>query len=115
MRNSPSEILNKNVMVDLIGNEPETIRKFEVEFIKQAHASMKSIIAQYKQDDFNQIKETAHFLKTSARAVGAEQTGDLLESLEKIALMKDKAQCKEHIILINNAIKQVYEVIINEN
>ncbi len=114
MSKEQPEILNKNIMIDLIGNEPEAIKKFEIDFIKQAHEAMKNIISHYNENNFKQIKETAHFLKTSAYAVGAEQTADLLEKLEKISFTEDKAKCKEYIILINNAIKQVYGAIIDE-
>ena len=109
------KVLNKNVMLNLIGNEPETIKQFEIDFIKQAHEAMKNIIVQYNHNDFEQIKATAHFLKTSAHAISAEQVADLLESLEEVSFLHDKAKCKEHIILINSAIKQVYKEILDEN
>jgi len=115
MSKEQAQVLNKDVMINLIGNEPETIKQFEVDFIKQAHQAMKTIITQYNTNNFAEIKETAHFLKTSAHAIGAEQTAALLEKLEEISASHDKEKCKEYIILINNAIKQVYKVIIDEN
>ena len=39
----------------------------------------------------------------------------LKTKLEEISASHDKGKCKEYIILINNAIKQVYKVIIDEN
>mgnify|MGYP003676199016 FL=1 len=47
MSKAQVKVLNKNVMLNLIGNEPETIKQFEIDFIKQAHEAMKNIIVQY--------------------------------------------------------------------
>ncbi len=108
------QILNRQVMIDLIGDDQEMMRKFEIQFLQQAKISIAKIAELFKQNDLKPIKEEAHFLKTSARAVGAEQTAELLQSLENIALQKDNEACKEHIILINRAVKQVYGVLTNE-
>ena len=108
------QVLNRQVMVDLIGDDQEMMRKFEIQFLQQAKISIAKIAELFKKNELKPIKEEVHFLKTSARAVGAEQSADLLQSLEEVALKQDKAQCKEHIILINRAVKQVYGVITNE-
>lgn len=106
-------------MVDLIGDDAEMMRKFEIQFLQQAKASLEKITVLFNKNKIAEIKEEAHFLKTSAKAVGAEQTADLLEALELIDLDKDKdkdkKQCKERIILINRSLKQVYGAIINES
>ncbi len=114
MDENKRQILNHNAMLNLIGEDQVLSRKFEIQFLQQAKQSIAKIASSFTKSEFNQIKEEAHFLKTSACAIGAEQTADLLESLEEIALNKDNMQCKEHIILINRAVKQVYGVITNE-
>ena len=108
------QILNRNVMRDLIGDDVELTRKFEIEFLHQAKLSLKKIVQFYNGDNLLPIKDEAHFLKTSARAVGAEKTAELLECLERIALDSDKEQCKAKILLLSKAIKQVYGEITNE-
>lgn len=117
MNNTQRQILNRQVMVDLIGDDAEMMRKFEIQFLQQAKASLEKITVLFNKNKIAEIKEEAHFLKTSAKAVGAEQTADLLEALELIDLDKDKdkKQCKERIILINRSLKQVYGAIINES
>lgn len=40
MSKEQAQVLNKDVMINLIGNEPETIKQFEVDFIKQAHQAI---------------------------------------------------------------------------
>ena len=114
MENNQLSILNRNVMKELIGDDTEMIRGFEIEFLKQAKVSMAKFAVQYQANEFTAMKEEAHFLKTSAKAVGAEKLGEILQQMEAIAFSKDKAQCKTQIMEINKAIKEVYGVIVNE-
>ena len=69
----------------------------------------------YNNNKILPIKEEAHYLKTSAKAIGAEETGYLLEGLEEMALDNEKDKCKQQIVYINKALKQVYGVITNES
>ncbi len=108
------QILNRNVMFELIGDDKALIKKFEIEFLQQAKKSIGKLSASYTDSDFTQIKEEAHFLKTSAKAIGAEISADYLQQLEDSSLNKDKEHCKELIILINNSVKQVYGAIKDE-
>lgn len=114
MTDSEKQILNKNVIKNLIGDDAELIRKFEIEFLQQAKQSIGKIVAMFNKNDFSAIKEEAHYIKTSAKAIGAEQTADLLQALEDNALNNDKGTCKQQIILINQSLKLVYGAIMNE-
>ncbi|MDO7085861.1 Hpt domain-containing protein [Pseudocolwellia sp. AS88] len=114
MTNNQLKIFNNSAMFDLVGDDKELIKKFQIEFLQQAKQSIAKLSDAYGQSDFTTLKEEAHFLKTSAKAIGAEQTGDYLQQLEDISELNDKNKCKELIILINNSIKQVYGVIKNE-
>jgi HPt (histidine-containing phosphotransfer) domain-containing protein len=109
------KILNRDVMRALIGDDVELARKFEIEFLQQAKVSLKKIVEFFNGGNLLAIKEEAHFLKTSAKAVGAEQTGELLECLENIALDSDKEQYKEKIVLISQTIKKFYGEITHES
>ncbi|WP_448549319.1 Hpt domain-containing protein [Thalassotalea fusca] len=115
MTESRQQVLDRSVITALIGDDTELARKFELEFLKQAKESLKKLTELFNANDFNQIKEEAHFLKTSAKAVGAQTTATLLQQLEQISEQKDKAKSKELINQISHAIKQVYGVIINES
>jgi HPt (histidine-containing phosphotransfer) domain-containing protein len=114
MSSKQLKIFNSNTMFDLVGDDPELIKKFQIEFLQQAKQSIAKLSDGYSKTDFKVLREEAHFLKTSARAIGAEQTADYLQQLEDISELNDKNKCKELIILINNSIKQVYGVIKNE-
>lgn len=114
MTNNKLQIFNKNTMAELVGDDSELIKKFQIEFLQQAKQSIGKLSDAYGKENYQALKEEAHFLKTSAKAIGAEQTAGLLQELEDISVLNDKNKCKELIILINNSIKQVYGVIKNE-
>ena len=109
------KILNREGMKALIGDDMEMIKKFEVEFLQQAKVSISKFADAYKQDAYEELKEEAHFLKTLAKAIGAEVLAEHLEQLEHTALDNDKQQCKQQIIAINNSVKQVYGAVVNES
>ena len=101
--------LNKQTLVDLIGNEPEELYQFRLRFLQQAKESLKKLVQLYNADSYNEIKEEAHFLKTSAKAIGAEKTAQFLQQLEHEALNGHKINCKLLIKNINSEIKLVYQ------
>ena len=113
MNSQTKLVINPNVMKDLIGDDQQMIRKFEIEFLQQAKISIDKIVCSYKEEHFDNIKEESHYLKTSAKAIGAEQTAELLEQLEQLAVDNNKLLCKQQIIMINGALKRVYGVISN--
>ncbi|WP_028865445.1 Hpt domain-containing protein [Psychromonas aquimarina] len=107
------KVLNRNVMIDLIGDDRESIRQFEIDFLKQAKTSLIKIAALYNEKNLAAIKEEAHFLKTSAKAVGAEQTADLLEALEHSAVENNKEKSKQKIIQIKESLLLVHKEVKN--
>ena len=113
MNEGTQQILNENIMLELIGDKPEIIKQFKIDFLKQAKASFQKITHMYNADQFIGIKEEAHFLKTSAKAVGAEQISQLLQALEISSSKFYKNECKELILKIKIALQQIYGVIAN--
>ncbi|ATC93739.1 Hpt domain-containing protein [Pseudoalteromonas tunicata] len=101
--------LNPQTLKDLIGNEPNEIIQFRIRFLQQAQDNLKALVTQFNHDQFDEIKENAHFLKTSAKAIGAEVTADLLQQLEICALNQQKKRCKFLIKSITDEIKLVYQ------
>lgn len=102
-------ILDRAVIKSLVGDDPEVIKQFEMDFVMQAKQKLQSIKQLFNQGELTVIKEEAHFLKTSAKAVGAEQTAELLEVLEQAALDKQVAECKQLIISIFHSVQDVYK------
>lgn len=113
MNNSNLAVLNKNVMHDLIGDDVILAKQFEMEFLKQAKLSLSKIVKFFNSNELTAIKEEAHFLKTSAKAIGAEVTADLLQQLEVQSLESNKTDCKDTIVKVSDSVKQVYGEIVN--
>lgn len=104
-------VLNRDIMKELIGDDMEYIKKCELDFIKQAQGTYNEIVGAFKQGDFRLIKDKAHFLKTSSKAIGAEQLSHLLQELEHRSLGADASGCKTLIVHTGKSIKTVYEEI----
>lgn len=100
-------VLNRSVMEELIGDDPAMMMKFEQKFLQQAQATFVRLVDLFKKKDLQQIKEEAHFLKTSAKAIGAERVSTILEKLEYASLESDYPACKGLIVSTANELKQL--------
>lgn len=107
------QVLNRQVMQSLIGDDPQSIKEFELDFLKQAADSCKLIAQQFNAGKLKAIKESSHFLKTSAKAIGAEQAAYLLQSLENACLEDDRLKCRALILEVKKALVQVRGEILN--
>ncbi|MCG9711500.1 Hpt domain-containing protein [Shewanella insulae] len=110
MKNSP-QILNPKIMRDLIGNDPALITQFKQDFVNQARASLRELATHYNNREFDRLKQGAHFLKTSAKAIGAEEVADKLQQLELASREQELSRCKQLIIQLKNALQSLIEVI----
>jgi len=106
-------VLNREVIRQLIGDDKQLIKQFEVDFLKQAKQSLSKIVKLYNDGQITSIKEEAHFLKTSAKAIGAEQTADLLLDLEMLSLEKNASGCGKLIQRVSQSVKLVHGEIVN--
>ena len=43
MNEGTRHILNRNIMIDLIGDEPDLIKQFEIDFLNQAKVSLQKM------------------------------------------------------------------------
>ncbi|TLX48044.1 Hpt domain-containing protein [Pseudoalteromonas phenolica] len=113
---SPNNLqtLNNDTIIDLIGNEPIKIKKFQHEFLIQSASSLKEIVNYFNSNDFFNIKESAHFLKTSAKAIGAERSAYFLESIEEQCLVNNKPAIKQLLIKLNTELKAIKSELRNE-
>jgi HPt (histidine-containing phosphotransfer) domain-containing protein len=80
------------VLKDLIGDDPQLVRRFLTEFRAQAGRLAAELKAT---DDKRQIGEIAHKLKSTSRSVGALALGDLCAELEN-ACRTDSREGIEH-------------------
>lgn len=91
-------ILSHNVLIDFIGNDKNSINEFYIEFMQQADTSMKFLTMHFNARNFEKISEEAHFLKTSAMAIGAQRTGQILHILEDKAREKSTKECYRELV-----------------
>jgi HPt (histidine-containing phosphotransfer) domain-containing protein len=110
MKDNPS-ILNPNVMQDLLGDEPELIAQFEKDFVEQARISLKALATHYNDREFEELKQGAHFLKTSAKAIGAEDVAEKLQQIEFAAISQDLNKIKQLIIQLKFSLQTLIKVI----
>jgi len=100
-------------MRQLIGDDIQLIKQFEIDFLKQAKQSLGKIVKLFNEGNIKPIQEEAHFLKTSAKAIGAEQTADLLQELEMLSLEQNIAGCGKLIQSVSQSVKLVHGEIVN--
>ncbi|AUJ72249.1 MULTISPECIES: Hpt domain-containing protein [Pseudoalteromonas] len=99
-----SKTLNPQVLIDLIGDDFATAKKFYTDFLVQSKSSCAKIKTAYQTRAFQALKDEAHYLKTSAKAVGAEVLAEHLQALEYSALDNNTTECAEKIKAIHHEI-----------
>ncbi|NTS77129.1 Hpt domain-containing protein [Catenovulum sp. SM1970] len=112
---SPLPVYDKEVITSLIGDDPTLIRKYQNQFFHQAKLSLRSFVSNYRSQDSGALKEGAHFLKTSAKAIGALACADLLERLEQACLNKNASLQKELLSQIQLSLKELQSVLSHES
>lgn len=66
----------------MVGNDPTVLRRFLEMFLTRSDQQINVIVQALEKDDVQLLANTAHALKSSARAVGAERLGELCQALE---------------------------------
>ena len=66
----------------MVGNDPTVLRRFLEMFLTRSDQQINVIVQALEKDDAQLLANTAHALKSSARAVGAERLGELCQALE---------------------------------
>lgn len=85
------KLLNQQTMIDLLGDDQESISEFRQQFLEQSELCLLQLEQFLLAEDFENLKLKAHFLKTSAKAIGAEISASELYRLEKSAVDGDVA------------------------
>jgi two-component system sensor histidine kinase/response regulator len=81
--------VNPAVLAALIGDDPEVLREFMVEFGHSAKLASSELAGAFKVGDEVRAASTAHRLKSSARAIGALRLGELCDSIESAMQSSD--------------------------
>lgn len=86
---NPGPSLSVDELKRFVGDDPESIREFLVEFQKSARKHAEVLNVAMTTHDLAQVAMTAHTLKSTARVGGATPLGDLLAELENAARQQD--------------------------
>jgi len=103
-------LLNKQTMIDLLGNDDDSIQYFRLQFVEQSEAILPELLEYLESGCFDKLQLKAHFLKTSAKAVGAEMTADSLYQLELSANAQDpktSAMIMDSLLLLHTELKAI--------
>jgi HPt (histidine-containing phosphotransfer) domain-containing protein len=99
---------------DLVGDDIDEIKSIYAEFLEDLKQVFVKLIKSTKAKDYPAVKHDAHYLKTSAYAVGTHKLAKLLESIESAALKEDDStllfcigELKEEAIKVQTEIKTI--------
>ena len=112
MANYPLKILNNETLIALVGDESSTLQKFQREFLLQSKQCLKTLVHEFNTQNFPSLVETAHYLKTSAKSVGAEQVSDTLQNLEKTGSHRDITATKKLLIQLQAQLNAVRKEVV---
>ncbi|WP_440904211.1 Hpt domain-containing protein [Catenovulum sp. SX2] len=100
-------VYDPNVLTGLIGDDIESIQQYKSEFLQQCVPSLREIAAAFNKNDKHAVKEAAHYLKTSAKAVGAMRCANRLQAIEEAAMAEQRAVLKQHITQLQQDIRDI--------
>jgi CheY-like chemotaxis protein/HPt (histidine-containing phosphotransfer) domain-containing protein len=81
--------LDVRVLESLIGNDVDTVNQFVADFQSSAAQMTAELLGAYAAGQASHVAAQAHKLKSSARAVGALQLGELCAALERAGKTQD--------------------------
>jgi HPt (histidine-containing phosphotransfer) domain-containing protein len=81
--------LDVRVLESLIGNDADTVNQFVADFHSSAAQMTAELLRAYAAGQTSHVQAQAHKLKSSARAVGALQLGELCAVMECAGKAKD--------------------------
>lgn len=110
-KNEGTPHLNLNYLHQLSGNDKDFEKEILTQFLAQAPAELSQLEISIKQNEFDQVRRTAHSLKSTVGYVGlADELHPYLEQIEKDAVVQKGDQFERNY----NYIKSKCDVALNE-
>jgi len=106
-----SEALQVHRLEALVGNDPQVIEEFLREFHASARQLGAELVAAGSAGHADEAVKTAHKLKSSARAVGAVQLGELCAAIEAGGKANDSAAIQALLPEFESALAAVMQAI----
>ena len=88
------ELFDLAALAQTFGGKPDKMRKYALLFVESARDGMREVDAALARDDLVALSELGHRIKSSARAVGAMQFGNLCLALERVRSDSDTANAR---------------------
>ena len=85
-------VIDLAVLANIVGHQPETIRKIALMFVSAMHDTLAELEAALAQADMVAVAALGHRAKSSARTVGAMGFAELCEALEQCKAAADDDQ-----------------------
>ncbi|MDP3873900.1 MAG: response regulator [Methyloversatilis sp.] len=96
-------VVDLDVLKSLVGDQPDTVRDFLVEYLKTARRMAGEIHAAIAAGNARHAGAIAHKLKSSSRAVGALALGDVCAGLENLGRAENKTAIAQGLALFDAA------------
>jgi PAS domain S-box-containing protein len=90
-----AELFDVAALAQTFAGKPDKMRKYALLFLRSARDGLAEVDAALAGEDLAQLSELGHRIKSSARAVGAMQFGNLCLALEQVRKDADTANARQ--------------------
>jgi len=105
---SSDDLIRKSALVDLLGiDEPEILAEYYTSFIESGDEIMQDLKKHYADQNWLEVGNNGHKLKSSARAVGADALADTCMALEHAGRQQQVDEVHKHMAVIEGQYKAV--------
>ena len=94
---SPIDI---SVIKGLVGDDEDVIKMFLNKFVDSVPAHLEEIKSAISNNNFVEAKAMAHKMKSSAKAVGANNLSELCQKIEDDSMLNEQAVLSDHYELM---------------
>jgi CheY-like chemotaxis protein/HPt (histidine-containing phosphotransfer) domain-containing protein len=95
--NESDRILDASSLTTIFGEDKQAVKELLEEFIVSSEETMTDLCVAVDEESADQIRSSAHKLKSAARTVGAHVLADLCEAIEAVAKGKDWIKINEAV------------------
>lgn len=106
--NSPIDV---SVIKGLVGDDEDVIKMFFNKFVDSVPDNIQEIKLAISNNDFVEAKAKAHKMKSSAKAIGANDLADVCQKIEDVSLQEDQSVMEDLFESILNEFSRCKEYI----
>jgi HPt (histidine-containing phosphotransfer) domain-containing protein len=106
MNQGPHQAYDRDKLIELFGDDPETLAEVEREFLETAREAAREI---KETDDFIVIARAAHRLKGASGVIGALALRQIAEAVERAAKAEDLSTVRRLRGLFDPEVRRVAE------